>query len=230
MDEKLTLQIQEWLDTPADDRNIAVGAELMLKLNRNRILYQNVISKGCRMMGKVEYELKKYLRMMMPDGGNFSVSYDREKTDGYRLGLMSDFSLDTSEAEDVSLDDIIHIDTDENGGIIAGSNPRSVLLAVYRFLQENGCRWLFPGIDGEFIPMQDIVAVRAAAAGNIDQHQGVFLKIRVIELSRYIIERGNFIPMLIHRFGVAGFELLEFFQCVKLEARQVIKAARNRLF
>lgn len=65
MDEKLTLQIQEWLDTPADDRNIAVGAELMLKLNRNRILYQNVISKGCRMMGKVEYELKKYLRLRL---------------------------------------------------------------------------------------------------------------------------------------------------------------------
>ena len=43
MDEKLTLQIQEWLNTPTDDRNIAVGAELMLKLNRNRILYQNVM-------------------------------------------------------------------------------------------------------------------------------------------------------------------------------------------
>lgn len=65
MDEKLTLQIQEWLNTPTDDRNIAVGAELMLKLNRNRILYQNVISKGCRMMGKVEYELKKYLRLRL---------------------------------------------------------------------------------------------------------------------------------------------------------------------
>ncbi|MBR2353890.1 MAG: DUF4838 domain-containing protein, partial [Clostridia bacterium] len=26
--------------------------------------------------------------------------------------------------------------------------------------QENGCRWLYPGIDGEFIPMQDIVATK----------------------------------------------------------------------
>ena len=62
------------------------------------------------------------------------------------------FGIDTAEAENVELDDILHIDTDENGGIIAGSNPRSVLLAVYRYLQENGCRWLYPGLDGEYIP------------------------------------------------------------------------------
>lgn len=65
MDEKLTLQIQEWLNTPIDERNIAAGAELMLRLNRNRILYQNVIRRGNKMMGKVEYELKKYLRMRL---------------------------------------------------------------------------------------------------------------------------------------------------------------------
>ena len=101
-------------------------------------------------------ELKKYLRMMMPRCGEISISYSPSATDGFRLGLMQDFGLDTSEAEDVTLDDIIHIDTDENGGIIAGSNYRSVLLAVYRYLTINGCRWLFPGVDGEFIPMKNI--------------------------------------------------------------------------
>lgn len=101
-------------------------------------------------------ELKKYLRMMMPRCGEISVKYDPSATDGFRLGLMSDFGLDTSEADDVTLDDIIHIDTDECGGIIAGSNYRSVLLAVYRYLTINGCRWLFPGVDGEFIPMKNI--------------------------------------------------------------------------
>ena len=101
-------------------------------------------------------ELKKYLRMMMPRCGEIIIERDDKATEGFRLGLMSDFGLDVSEADDIVLDDIIHIDTDENGGIIAGSNPRSVLLAVYRYLQENGCRWLFPGIDGEFIPIKDI--------------------------------------------------------------------------
>ena len=105
-------------------------------------------------------ELRKYLWMMMPECGGISVEYKPDATDGFRLGLMSDFGLDTSEAEDLFLDDILHIDTDEQGGIIAGSNHRSVLLAVYRFFRENGCRWLFPGVDGELIPLQDIVPVK----------------------------------------------------------------------
>lgn len=65
MDEKITKQIQEWLDTPADERDIQQGANLMLKLNRNRVLYQNVLHKGVKMIAKVEYELKKYLRLRL---------------------------------------------------------------------------------------------------------------------------------------------------------------------
>ena len=105
-------------------------------------------------------ELKKYLRMMMPRCGEIDIEYKPDAEDGYRLGLMQDFGIDTSEAEDTELDDILHIDTDDNGGIIAGSNPRSVLLAVYQFLRENGCRWLYPGVDGEYIPMTDVKGVK----------------------------------------------------------------------
>ena len=105
-------------------------------------------------------ELKKYLRMMMPDAGEIIIERKLDATEGFRLGLMADFGLDTSEADDLTLDDILHIDTDECGGIIAGSNPRSILLAVYKYLTLNGCRWLFPGIDGEFIPIKDVVATK----------------------------------------------------------------------
>ena len=63
MDNNFTFKIQEWLDTPVNERNIPAGAELLLKLNRNRILYHNIMHRGERMMGKLEYELKKYLRM-----------------------------------------------------------------------------------------------------------------------------------------------------------------------
>ena len=100
-------------------------------------------------------ELKKYLRMMMPDCGEIDITLDPEATDGFRLGLLEDFNL-PCEAEDPALDDVIHIDTDEQGGILAGSNPRSVLFAVYRLLKENGCRFLFPGTDGEYIPRKAI--------------------------------------------------------------------------
>ena len=39
-------------------------------------------------------ELRKYLRMMMPECGNVEISYNPEAKDGFRLGLMQDFGLD----------------------------------------------------------------------------------------------------------------------------------------
>ncbi len=105
-------------------------------------------------------ELRKYLRMMMPECGNIEIKYDTGAADGFRLGLMQDFGLDISDAKEPDLDDILYIDCDCEGGIIAGDNPRSVLLAVYEYLRQNGCRWLMPGVDGELIPMQDIVPVK----------------------------------------------------------------------
>lgn len=100
-------------------------------------------------------ELKKYIRMMMVDLDNVSISYEPNAIEGLRIGLMSDFNLDTSDAKDVMLDDIVYINTDAEGGIIAGSNPGATLIAVYRYLRFCGCRWLFPGIDGEWIPSID---------------------------------------------------------------------------
>lgn len=71
--------------------------------------------------------------MMMPHCGQIDISYDLDATDGFRLGLLEHFGLDC-EAEDPTQDDVVHIETTESGGILAGSNPRSVLFAVYRFL------------------------------------------------------------------------------------------------
>ena len=94
-------------------------------------------------------ELKKYLRMMMPRCGEIPILSDGSAGDGFRLGLMSDFGLDVSDAQDPSLDDIVYIAADAAGGVIAGSNPGAALIAVYRYLRFCGCRWLFPGVDGE---------------------------------------------------------------------------------
>jgi len=105
-------------------------------------------------------ELKKYLRMMMPDSGEITVCCNPGAMDGFRLGLMQSFGLDVSDVSDTALDDILYINCDSKGGIIAGDNPRAVLLAVYEYLRQNGCRWLFPGVDGEYIPMQDIAPVK----------------------------------------------------------------------
>lgn len=93
-------------------------------------------------------ELKKYLRMMMPRCGEIPIAYDHAATSGLRIGLMQDFALDVSDAQDPALDDIVYIETQETGGVIAGSNPGATLIAVYRYLRLCGCRWLFPGANG----------------------------------------------------------------------------------
>ena len=102
-------------------------------------------------------ELRKYLWMMMPECSNIPISLEPDATDGFRLGLLEDFGL-PNEAQDTEMDDVIHVDTTAEGGILAGSNPRSVLFAVYRYLRLNGCRWLFPGVDGEYVPRQAVTA------------------------------------------------------------------------
>lgn len=48
--------------------------------------------------------------------------------------------------------DEIRIDVKNGAGIITGANKRSVLIAVYRFMYELGCRFLRPGRDCEDIP------------------------------------------------------------------------------
>ena len=98
-------------------------------------------------------ELKKYLRMMMPRTPEARVRFDPDAKSGFRIGRMQSLGLDVSDADDPALDDVVYIDADENGGIIAGSNPAATLIAVYRYLRECGCRWLFPGVDGERIPV-----------------------------------------------------------------------------
>ncbi len=100
-------------------------------------------------------ELKKYLRMLMPRCGEIDVKYDPKAEKGFRLGFMQDFGLDVSDVPDPALDDIVYYDTDSEGGVIAGSNPIALLIAVYRWLRAQGCRWLFPGVDGEYIPVID---------------------------------------------------------------------------
>lgn len=65
MDNKFTEKVQQWLNTPASERDIEAGAMLLLQLNRNRILYNNIVRKPQRFMAKLEYELRKYLKIRL---------------------------------------------------------------------------------------------------------------------------------------------------------------------
>ncbi len=74
------------------------------------------------------------------------------------VGPSSVYGVDMPGVADPDLDDAVRIEVRNGGGYIAGINPRSVLLAVYRYLTQLGCRWVRPGKDGEYIPKLDRLA------------------------------------------------------------------------
>lgn len=98
-------------------------------------------------------ELKKYLRKAT--GKTYPIrrakSYE-PSTQGFWLGTYSEFPSTPAPRSSHPFDDEVFIKVGRKKGIISGSNPRSVLLAVYRFLCELGFRWVRPGIEGEVVP------------------------------------------------------------------------------
>ena len=70
-----------------------------------------------------------------------------------KLGLFADFGIEL-EVENTELDDAIAISVKKKSGFIAGSNERSVLIGVYRFLSEWGIGWVRPGPNGTHIPTE----------------------------------------------------------------------------
>ncbi len=106
-------------------------------------------------------ELTKYISRMSDHSVAVETMHtptmpERSPEGVIRLGLLAEFGLDTSEVADDVTDDVIDIDVANLTGYIAGSNIRSILLGVYRFLHSAGARWVRPGIDGEVIPKCDL--------------------------------------------------------------------------
>lgn len=64
---ELTPKIKEWLDTAPEKRDIRVGAELLLRINRNRVLYNNILRNPGRHAATLEYQLQKILKQRLID-------------------------------------------------------------------------------------------------------------------------------------------------------------------
>lgn len=78
------------------------------------------------------------------------------------LGTLDELSRPRDDLHDPFIEDIIDIDVARGTGIIAGSNPRSVLMAVYKYFWFAGCRWVRPGDDGEYLPRCGLQALCCA--------------------------------------------------------------------
>ncbi len=118
-------------------------------------------------------ELAKYLSRMT--GTDPSVNIGRSD-EGINVGLASDLGVEMPRVADPVVDDAVGIDVKGGKGYVAGNNPRSVLLAVYRYLTELGCRWVRPGADGELIPaLSGLPDVRLAETPSY-RHRGLCIE------------------------------------------------------
>lgn len=127
-------------------------------------------------------ELMKYLKEITCNSDEYNIANAKNNSGLCEkiiyLGCFSDFKLYWNcKLENAELDDAVYVDIKKGTGIIAGSNSRSILLAVYRFLTELGCRWIRPGKEGEIIinkPLEEInVSLKETASL---RHRGIVIE------------------------------------------------------
>lgn len=101
-------------------------------------------------------ELRRYLGQATGKSVEYGKCVCNDGGLDIHIGLSSDIDgVEPVEVADPVLDDAIDLVMCGEGGYIGGPNPRSVLLGVYRYLTEIGCRWPRPGADGECVPKLD---------------------------------------------------------------------------
>ena len=63
LDQEFTNDIQKWLDSPREQRDLAQGALMLLRLNRNRFLHAHIVRHYDE--ERLEKELTKHLRIRL---------------------------------------------------------------------------------------------------------------------------------------------------------------------
>ena len=94
MDEKLTKRIQKWLETPEKERNIQEGATLLLKMNRNQVMYRNIIMFPKKYAAVLEKELQKRMNMRVQQVTHETVEQMRSQ-----VGKMKQLQQDNPASE-----------------------------------------------------------------------------------------------------------------------------------
>ena len=119
-----------------------------------------IISGGGECISYAAEELKKYIIGLSDGAVCPEISCEKRMLpageDEIILGGLCELGLDESDLSDPVLDDIIDVKIDNLSGYIAGSNPRSILMGVYRYCESLGVVYVRPGEGGEYIPSADL--------------------------------------------------------------------------
>lgn len=99
-------------------------------------------------------ELKSYLERI-DSSLKIEIVTDEAQENCLNIGICDSFEKFLPYVLDKTVDDAIYIDVKEKKGVITGTNPRSVLIACYRYLKELGVCFIRPGKDNEVLPKAD---------------------------------------------------------------------------
>ena len=98
-------------------------------------------------------ELQKYLSKVSDEDFTIVQTNDfTNKVENNTIYLGVKLSSSLPAVEDSELDDAIHIEAVRTSALITGTNARSVLIAVYRYLKELGFSFIRPGECFEYYP------------------------------------------------------------------------------
>ncbi len=140
-------------------------------------------SKAMRTIRFAAEELQKYLSYVSDSDYSIipSKKYDPDEINAIYLGIA--LTEDMPKVENPEFDDAICIHVQNNAGFITGTNARSVLIGVYRYLKEKGFVFLRPGKGGEIYPdvldTQDVSICEKASY----RHRGICIEGTVYQKS-----------------------------------------------
>ncbi len=170
----------------------------------NRISSVTIARIGnCRTVKYAAEELRKYLKKLDSKAIvdiRIYDEYDGNRKNFLWIGLSDEFASMLPSVSDKTLDDAIYVDVTDFGGVITGTNERSVLIAAYRFLHELGIDWVRPGVNGEIIRKKslDKCSVNVCEAASY-RHRAICLEGAVSQ--EHIYETIDWMP----KVGMNGF-------------------------
>lgn len=81
MDNKFTELMKHWLESPAEERDYAVGALYLLRLTGNQIMYRNLVANPKAKAEFIEYQLQKYYNFRVQNLTHEQVEVMQQQVD-----------------------------------------------------------------------------------------------------------------------------------------------------
>lgn len=112
---------------------------------------------GVEPTGPVEFACRELARYLAAMSGLPSTRVDALRQARFVLGTFEAIApVFPTPCRNDRWDDAVFLRSRDGQLFISGPNPRSVLFSVYAYLEALGCRFLYPGTDGEHIPATEI--------------------------------------------------------------------------